>query len=135
MNPWTLAPFNIFLASTGIITLLLAARYIISHLTGVIFNYHKLFKDYISQILIIYKIVGIILIPFIMAIAYLPDNLRIYLIISGLILLSLGYLFRFVKGIQLIFNKDVSRVYLILYLCTLEFLPALVIYKFFSSLV
>ncbi len=135
MNPWVLAPFNIFLVSAGIITLLLAARYIISHLTGVIFNCPKLFKDYLSQILIIYKIAGIVLIPVIMAIAYLPDNLRIYLIIIGLTLLAAGVLFRFVKGIQLIFNKDVSRVYLILYLCSLEFLPALVIYKFFSSLV
>jgi len=135
MNPWTLTPFNIFLASTGTITLLLAARYVISHLTGTVFNYHKLFKDYLSQIMIIYKIAGIVLIPIIMAIAYLPDTLRIYLIITGLILLAAGVLFRFVKGIQLIFNKDVSIFYLILYLCTLEFLPALVLYKFFSSLV
>jgi hypothetical protein len=135
MNPWILSPFNIFLASTGIVTFLLSARYIVSHLSGAVFSYHKLFKDYLSQILIIYKIAGIVLIPIIMAIAYLPDNFRIYLIITGLVLLAASVLFRFVKGIQLIFNKDVSRVYLILYLCTLEFLPALVIYKFFSSLV
>jgi len=135
LNPWSLTPFKVFLISTGTIALLLAARYIVSHITGTVFNYHKLFKDYLNQILIIYKIAGIVLIPIIMAIAYLPDNLRIYLIITGLILLAAGVLFRFVKGIQLIFNKDVSIFYLILYLCTLEFLPALVIYKFFSSLV
>jgi hypothetical protein len=135
INPWKLNPFNIFLASTGIVALLLSVRYIVSHLTGVIFDHHKLFKDYLNQILIIYKIAGVVLIPVIMAIAYFPEEIRIYLIISGLILLAAGFLFRFVKGIQLIFNKDVSIFYMILYLCTLEFLPALVIYKFFSSLV
>ena len=135
INPWTLNPFNIFLASTGIVALLLAARYIISHISGTIFNYQKLFKDYLSQILIIYKIAGVVLIPIIIAIAYLPESLRIYLIITGLILMAASVLFRFVKGIQLIFNKDVSIFYLILYLCTLEFLPALVIYKFFSYLI
>ena len=135
LNPWSLPPFTVFLTSTGIVALLLACRYIISHLTGMVFDHDKLYKDYLNQILIIYKIAGIVLIPVIMAIAYLPDKLRIYLIITGLILLGLGVLFRFVKGIQLIFNKDVSIFYLILYLCTLEFLPALVIYKFFSSLV
>ena len=135
INPWSLNPIQIYLATTAIIALMLVLRYIISHLTGIIFNYHKLFKDYLSQILIIYKIAGIVLIPIIMAVAYLPDNLRIYLIITGLVMLSAGVLFRFVKGIQLIFNKDLSIFYLILYLCTLEILPVLVIYKFFSSLV
>ena len=89
--------------------------------------------EFIHQILLIYKNIGIFFIPLIIAIAYIQENLRIYLIITGIVLFIGGYFFRFVKGIQIIIKKDVLLFYLILYLCTLEILPVVIYCKFFSS--
>ena len=133
INPFHLKPFPLYLSLTGLLATILLIRYILLSLTGYIFNRQEHFKEYLYQILLINKNIGIYFIPLIVGIAYLQDNLRIYLIIIGLALFVLAYLFRFVKGIQIIIKKDVLIFYLILYLCTLEILPVVIYCKFFSS--
>jgi hypothetical protein len=133
INPFQLKPFFLYLFSTGFVTILLLIRQILLLLTGFIFNQQETFREYLHQILLIYKNIGIIFIPLIICIAYIHDDLRIYLIIIGIALFILAYLFRFIKGIQIIIKKDVLLFYLILYLCTLEILPVVIYCKFFSS--
>jgi len=116
-----------------LIAVFLLARYIITRLTGMIFNKDHLFKDYIHQILIAYKSLGVYLILIIIGLAYSPAEMKIYLIYAGSILAAIAYLTRIIKGFQIIFRKDVLLIYLILYLCTLEILPILVVYRYFSS--
>ncbi len=133
INPLSLNPFPAYLLYTGILTILLLSRYILTSLTGKIFNQEESFREYLYHILIIYKNLGIVFIPIVFCIAYIQENLRIYFIITALVLIALAYLFRFVKGLQLIIKKDVFIFYLILYLCTLEIMPVLFCYKFFSG--
>jgi hypothetical protein len=133
INPLSLKPFPAYLIYTGMLTILLLIRYILTSLTGWIFNQEVYFREYLYHILIIYKNIGIVFIPIVFCIAYIQENLRIYFIIFALALLALGYLFRFVKGFQLIIKKDVLIFYLILYLCTLEIMPVLFYYKLFSG--
>jgi hypothetical protein len=133
INPLSLKPFPAYLLYTGTLTILLLIRYILTSLTGKIFNQEVYFREYLYHILIIYKNIGIVFIPIVFCIAYIQENLRIYFIIFALALLVLTYLFRFVKGLQLIIKKDVLIFYLILYLCTLEIMPVLFYYKFFSG--
>jgi len=131
---FNLKPFMQFLSYAGILLGFVLSRYILTHITGFIFRRQAIFREYLQQILIIYKGLGVFLIPLILGIAYISESLRIYLIITGITLFSAAYLFRFIKGFKLIFKKDVFISYLILYLCTLEILPVLVLYKFFNSL-
>jgi hypothetical protein len=133
INPLQLKPFPYYLCLTIILASLLLIRHILLIMTGYIFNRQEYFKEYLHQIFLIYKNIGIYFIPLVIAIAYVHDNLRIYLIITGLVLLVMAYLFRFVRGIQIIIKKDVLIFYLILYLCTLEILPVVIYCKFFSS--
>ena len=133
INPLQLKPFPYYLCLTVILASLLLIRHILLIITGYIFNREELFKEYLHQIFLIYKNIGIYFIPLVIAIAYVHDNIRIYLIITGLVLTAMAYLFRFIRGIQIIIKKDVLIFYLILYLCTLEILPVVIYCKFFSS--
>jgi len=133
INPISLKPFPYYLYLTGILASLLFIRYILLIMTGYIFNRQEYFKEYLHQILLIYKNIGIYFIPLVIVIAYVHPNSRIYLIITGLVLIVMAYLFRFIRGIQIIIKKDVLIFYLILYLCTLEILPVVIYSKFFSS--
>ncbi len=127
--------FHTFLFFSGCLLILLWGRYFISHLTGYLFNLHNEFRGYIHQLLLIYKNLGIYLIPIVIGIAYIHESLKIYVIYIGVVLFVLAYLLRFIKGFQIIIKKDVLIFYLILYLCTLEILPVLIIYKFLSKLI
>jgi hypothetical protein len=133
INPLSLKPLYAYILYTSILTILLLIRYILTTLTGFIFNQQIYFREYLYHILIIYKNLGIFFIPIVFCIAYIQENLRIYVIICALAIIAMAYLFRFIKGFQLIIKKDVLIFYLILYLCTLEILPVLFYYKFFSG--
>ncbi len=135
INPFSLKPFPAYIVYTTTITIILLIRYILTISMGFIFNRQTIFREYLYHTLIIYKNLGIFFIPIVFCIAYIQENLRIYIIIFALVLIALAYIFRFFKGFQIIIKKDTLIFYLILYLCTLEILPILVYYKFFSGLI
>ncbi len=118
----------------GVLTGLMVLRYLTSHLIGHIFNRHSEFSEYLHQLLLIQKSLGIYLLILIISIAYIREDLRIYPIyLSGLIVLA-AIVIRAGKGLKIVLNnKDILIFYLILYLCTLEILPLLIFYKFVSS--
>lgn len=117
-----------------LITSFLLARTLLMRLTGIIFRVDALLREFQHQIMISYKALGVYMILVIIGIAYSPDPVKIYMVAGGLVLFLAAYLGRIIKGFQIIFKKDISIIYLILYLCTLEILPVLVVYKFISSL-
>ncbi|MFC2111874.1 DUF4271 domain-containing protein [Bacteroidota bacterium] len=134
LRPFPLNDILSFLAYAGTITGLLALRFIVSHVIGFVFNKHYEFREYLHQLLLIYKSAGIYLLISIIGIAYIREDLRIYLIYLSGLLLATVFILRLVKGMKIILtNKDVLLFYLILYLCTLEILPILIFYRFFSS--
>jgi len=64
----------------------------------------------------------------------MPDSLAGILLVTGLVLIGAGIIFKMIRGYQIIIRKDVLLFYLILYLCTLEILPLVLGYKVFMSL-
>ncbi len=134
LQPLQTSGFLSVLAYAGIISGLLILRYLLSLTLGHVFRMQYEFREYQHQLLLIYKNLGIYLLAIVIGIAYIREELRIYLVfLSGLMLLS-AFILRFVKGLKIVLNnKDVLIFYLILYLCTLEVLPILIFYRLFSS--
>ena len=129
-----LGDFLSYLSYAGIISVLLILRYIVSHIIGHVFNKQHEFKEYLHQLLLIYKNLGIYLLILVIGIAYIREDLRIYLVYSSGLLLAAALILRMQKGVKIILiNKDFLIFYLILYLCTLEILPLLIFYRVFSS--
>jgi hypothetical protein len=130
---FNLADFQSFLLYSGILGGLIILRYFALHAVGRIFNHPNEFREYLHQLFLIHKSLGIFFLAMVIGIAYIREDFRIYLVYLSLIVTLLAYLMRFAKGLKLILNKkDVLIFYLILYLCTLEFLPLLIVYRFFS---
>ena len=133
LKPLPFTDFICFLLYTLILAAFILLRYVVSHFIGLVFNKRAEFRDYLHQLLLIYKNLGIYLLVFIIGIAYINEEMRIFLVWPAIILVSAGIIFRLFKGLQIVLNnKDVLIFYLILYLCTLEILPLLIFYRFFS---
>ncbi len=134
IRPLRLSDFPSCLAYAGILSGLLILRYLGSRIVGHLFQKQEEFKEYLYQLLLIYKNLGIYLLAVVAGIAYMEDKLRIYLVYLAVLMFLSAYVFRIVRGIKIILNnKDVLIFYLILYLCTLEILPLLIFYRLFSS--
>lgn len=76
-----------------------------------------------------YRAAGIILFPIVGVIAFGPFGNTVVAIIAGIITLLFFYGLLLKRAVSILIKKQVSIFYLFLYLCTLEFLPLLFIYK------
>lgn len=108
-------------------------KYIACHITGFLFKRQKLFSDYLFNVFLYNKNTGMFLFPVVIAIPYVPENIRRLLIIIGLVIMTWFLVWRLIRSLQLVINKKVSFFYLILYLCILEILPLLVLYRYFND--
>ena len=72
---------------------------------------------------------GLGLFPLALGLIYTPPSFHPYFIIGGLILCIISFLLIFYKTSQIFLNKISSFFYIILYLCTLEILPIVLVLK------
>ena len=92
-------------------------------------------REYIFYIVLINQVIGLCLIPIVIAIGFLKISDPGFLVYSGFGVISILLIYRLLRGILIGLSKPaISRLYLFLYLCTLEFLPVLFVIRFFSTL-
>lgn len=72
---------------------------------------------------------GIVLLPVVAVIAFNPFESAVIAIVTGVSVFAVFYIFLLKRCISILLKKQISILYLFLYLCTLEFLPLLMIYK------
>jgi hypothetical protein len=72
---------------------------------------------------------GIVLFPIVALIAYFPSESPMIAVFLGVFTTLVFYIILLKRGISILLKKQFPIFYLFLYLCTLEFLPLLLIYK------
>jgi hypothetical protein len=119
---------------TGSVIFVLLARLILLFLTGIVFNSVSVISEYIHNIYLINKNLGIILLPLIFAALYTSANISKIIIFTGLVIVCIATLFKYIRGLQIIIKNDILKFYSFLYLCTLELLPLVVSFKIIITL-
>ncbi len=98
--------------------------------SGYIIAKNDLIFKYFKNIQLLNNSLGIIIIPFILTIPFVEVAFINSLIYSALFIIVFSYFIRILRGIKIFIEYNVSIFYMILYLCTIEFLPNLLMYKF-----
>lgn len=91
-----------------------------------------LIREYLFEVILINKVLSILLIPFAIAIVFVNLSYLTVLFITVGIIVGFFLIFRVFQGILMSLSYSVSSVYIILYICTLEILPFLVVFKIFT---
>lgn len=106
------------------------AKHLFLRILGAIFPIQKEIKQYNFTIVVFNIILGIILLPFNLLIAFGPESLPKYLIFSTLFIIALIYGFRIIRSL-LIGSRYISlhKFHFFMYLCTVEIAPTLVLVK------
>ncbi len=99
---------------------------------GFVFKTVKEADEYALTVLLFINSLGLFLLPIVVCIAF-AQNVSIGIFINiGLYTLGLFLLTRIIRGLIIGFNSiRVSKLYLFLYLCSLEILPLVIMVKFF----
>ncbi|MFC2120853.1 DUF4271 domain-containing protein [Bacteroidota bacterium] len=110
-------------------------KYILIKLSGLLFDKRNLFKEYLINKYVYFQILGIIILPLVCIIPFVPEYLERILIYLTIICFIIVYLISIYRSIQIFNSKQFFKLYMIMYLCALEILPILVLGKFFYSLI
>lgn len=106
-------------------------KYICLTIAGYVFNTNDLVQTYIFVVFLINKVLGILLIPFILILAFAKPYLHPYAIAGAGLLMVLLILYRYLFSLTSVRNKlHISSFHFFLYLCAFEILPILILYKF-----
>jgi hypothetical protein len=114
--------------------ILVFLRIIVMRITAFIFDQSRLFLGFLYHYFIYNKVLGMVLIPFLVAIPYTLGTLQEVIVYTGISTVFIIYIFRLFRAIVYVVKNVVLLFYLILYLCILEILPVLVVIKLLLSL-
>ncbi|WP_225872443.1 DUF4271 domain-containing protein [Pedobacter polaris] len=115
--------------SIGII-MLYVLKILLLRLLGFVFNVQKPVNEYVSILYLSYFNTSLLFIPLVIAFALSPLKYGNYYIVIAIVLLAIIFIFQFIRaGINILSHYRFSKVYLILYFCTLEICPILILIK------
>lgn len=129
--PGLKSTFNNYLLLVLGIVFIYVVKYLFAKILFFIFNDASISLEYIFNVSLFNNLLGVFLIPTLSFMYF--SSINTVLIIKYLALPTVAILFilRMVRLFVLGGNKGVSYLYIFLYICTLEILPLVVLYRFF----
>jgi hypothetical protein len=124
--------FNVYLICIGIVIGYFLFKRIAYFLTGIMTESRREVREYLFTITVYNRMLGLFLLPVTAIIAFVPVYQPELFLFLGLAIVLIFYLLSLRRGAKIFLRKHFSILYLILYLCTLEFLPLLLIYNLLS---
>jgi len=121
--------FYVYLICLGIVIGYFIVKKVIYTLTGIITETSIEVREYLFSITVFNRILGLFLLPVTAIIAFVPLYQPEPMLFTGLGIILIFYLLSLLRGGKIFLKKHFSISYLILYLCTLEFLPLILIYN------
>ena len=130
--------FNLEFASQNILLFLITFGSVLSYFflkkvlyyaVGLMFESVSETNEYLFNIDIFNRSLGIVLFPIVALINYYPADNPLIMVYAGLLATVVFYILLLQRGANILLKKQFSIFYLFLYLCTLEILPLLLIYK------
>jgi hypothetical protein len=132
--PVFLPGFISWLIALGMVILAITFRHIFCLITGRMSGEKEVFDEYIITLYQSYRYLALILFILVILLAYTDIFAPKTLILAGFISFAVLYAIRIIRLFLIFIKRNVSILYLILYLCALEFLPVAVIVKSVTGL-
>jgi hypothetical protein len=105
-------------------------KFICLQLVGYILDQKEIVNTYLFVVFLVNKMMGILLVPFILLLAFSKPIFSTIAIYGALFLTVLLFLYRYIFSVSSVRNQlHISSFHFFLYLCAFEILPLLILYK------
>lgn len=122
--------FELFLLLSASVISLFTIKIIVLRLLGFLFDIRKLVREYVSILYLSYFNSALIFLPLVIAFSLTPNRFAGVYGYAGIGLLVLIFILQFLRaGANILSNYRFPKVYLIIYLCALEFCPLIILFK------
>lgn len=129
--PYDLTRIKLFFFNLILLITIMLSRHLFVKILGSIFEQQKLFSEYLNHGYFYNKLAGIVLLPLnfliIFTAAYFHEIVYYFTIFLLLLILAMKLL----RGIIFSLKHSILNFYLFLYLCALEIVPLLLLYKWY----
>lgn len=123
-------PFTVIIVCSLCMGAIYLLRFITLKFTGWVTGYKEVTNTYIFIIFLINKILGIVLLPFIVVMAFSVPVLIKVSALTAILFTVLMFLLRFFRSYGLLQNQlKISHAHFIMYIVGIEIVPVLLIYK------
>ncbi len=120
----------LILNSTIGLSIIYLAKYFTLKLTGWIFNIKEAADTYAFVVFLVNKLLGILLIPFLILMAFSSASLISVLVTLSFTVVAIFFAYRYIISYAPVRKEiKVSQFHFLLYLCAFEIIPLLLIYK------
>ncbi len=122
--------FELFLLLSAVVIGLFTIKIIVLRLLGFLFDIRRLVREYVSILYLSYFNSALIFLPLVIAFSLTPNRYAGIYGYAGIVMLLLIFILQFFRaGANILSNYRFPKVYLIIYLCALEFCPLIILYK------
>lgn len=138
VKPLSFPLWQIWLFGSIVLASIYLVKFLTIYLSGWIFNASSDASAYMYVVFLVNKIIGVLCLPAILILAFANNPLlNQYIATIGSILLIVLLLYRYVVTFSVIArNLQLNALHFFLYLCSVEIIPILVLYKlFFKDLI
>jgi hypothetical protein len=122
--------FRLFLYLSAVVLALFTLKIVVLKIVGFLFDATRLVRDYVSVLYLSYFNAAILFLPIVIAFSLTSYRFSIIYSYIGGILLLLIFALQFLRVAEnILSNYKLPKVYLIIYLCALEFCPLIILFK------
>ena len=112
------------------LTIVYTSKFVALHVIGWLSGFTRDTENYIFIVFLINKILAILLMPFIVVIAFSEKSVSEIAILISLILVGFMFILRYLRGFSIIQQTlKISKFHFLLYIITVELLPIFLIYQ------
>ncbi|MFV0522772.1 MAG: DUF4271 domain-containing protein [Mangrovibacterium sp.] len=115
-------------------TLYCYTKSLLYHFVGILSDKKEMTAEYLFNVQIYSRILGLALLPVVIILSFPHIEYADSVGLAGIFLITTSIIALIMRTSKILMGSGVSVFYLILYLCTLEILPILYIFKFLGSL-
>jgi hypothetical protein len=133
-HPFDLKGAWLLLFNLGLLMGLFLFRVVLHSIAGALFNCVGTVREYLYNMFIFNKLLGLSALLFIFLILYTPELLQTIFFWASLLVASGIIFMRLIRGLVFSYRKEISIFYMFLYLCALEISPLVLLYRWLEGM-
>jgi hypothetical protein len=124
----------LFLFNFGLLAVLFFGRLMLHNIAGFLFNRTKIIREYLYNMFVFNKLSGLVILPLMFLVVYTRGSLQDIVFWTIIFALSGILVMRLIRGVVFSYKKDVLNFYMFLYLCALEIIPLVLLYRWLEGI-
>ena len=132
--PYEMQGGLLFLFNLALLAAIFLGRVVLHNIAGILFNRVRIVREYLYNMFIFNKLSGLVAMPFMFLLVYTKGTLQELIFWTCILVLSSIVVMRLIRAVVFSYRKEILVFYMFLYLCALEIVPLLLLYRWLEGI-